>query len=118
MLDYTSVDNLGNSDYLLHMPFPIDDQPDPSAPVKIPINGTLDLHTFRPSDVSSLVQEYLTVCREKGILSIRIIHGKGKGVLRETVHAALKKVPFVASCRLGDETSGSWGATLVELKRS
>jgi DNA-nicking Smr family endonuclease len=93
-----------------------DDQPAPGAPVEIPIDGTLDLHAFRPSEVGSLVSEYMRVCREKGILSIRIIHGKGKGVLRETVHSVLRRIPFVASFRLGDETSGSWGATLVELK--
>jgi len=88
------------------------------TPVRIPIDGVLDLHTFRPSETAELVREYLEACREKGIFSIRIIHGKGKGVLRDTVHSVLKKIPEVASFRLGDETSGSWGATLVELKKT
>ena len=112
------IDILGNLEYLLPMSCPDDDLRYPGFRVEIPIDGILDLHTFRPSEIGSLIQEYLRVCREKGILSVRIIHGKGKGVLRETVHAALKKVPFVASFRLGDETSGSWGATIVELKKT
>jgi dsDNA-specific endonuclease/ATPase MutS2 len=87
-------------------------------PVQVPvaIDGILDLHTFSPRDVSSLVPEYLRLCREKGIHSARIIHGKGTGVLRDTVHAILKNLPYVKSFRPGDETSGSWGATIVELR--
>ncbi len=85
-------------------------------PVEIPINGILDLHTFRPRDLGDLVPDYLEACRERGILSIRIIHGKGTGTLRETVHALLRRRDDVAAFRLGDETSGGWGATLVTLK--
>lgn len=85
-------------------------------PVEIPIDGTLDLHTFRPRDLGDLIPDYLEACRERGILSIRIIHGKGTGTLRETVHALLRRRDDVADFRLGDETSGSWGATLVTLK--
>ncbi len=84
-------------------------------PVQIPINGTLDLHTFQPRDVPTLINDYLAECRKLSILDIRIIHGKGTGSLRRTVHAALKKLPTVASFRLADETGGSWGATLVTL---
>lgn len=85
-------------------------------PVEIPITGELDLHTFRPSDIGDLVPDYLDACQERGILSVRIIHGKGTGTLRETVHAALRRIPSVESFQLGDETSGSWGATRVRLK--
>lgn len=85
-------------------------------PVEIPIDGILDLHTFRPRDLGDLIPDYLEACRERGILSIRIIHGKGTGTLRETVHALLRRRDDVADFRLGDETSGGWGATLVTLK--
>ncbi len=87
-------------------------------PVEVPITSELDLHTFRPNEISSLIPEYLSECRKKGLLEVRIIHGKGTGTLREGVHALLRKLPEVASFRLGDHTSGSWGATLVFLKRS
>lgn len=85
-------------------------------PVEFPINGVLDLHTFHPGEVKDLLPEYLQECRKRGILDVRIIHGKGTGALRETVHAILKRLPEVASFRLADETAGSWGATVVQLK--
>jgi DNA-nicking Smr family endonuclease len=85
-------------------------------PVEIPIDGILDLHTFRPRDLGDLIPDYLEACRKRGILSVRIIHGKGTGTLRETVHALLRRRDDVADFRLGDETSGGWGATLVTLK--
>ena len=83
---------------------------------ELPVDGTLDLHTFRPEDVKDLVPDYLTECRKIGILQVRIIHGKGIGALRETVHAMLSRMPEVASFRLADEDAGSWGATIVALK--
>lgn len=85
-------------------------------PIEIPINGELDLHTFRPSDIKYLLEDYFDACQEKGLRQVRVIHGKGIGTLRETVHAHLKKSERVASFRLGDQSSGGWGATLVELK--
>ena len=84
--------------------------------VEIPIDGTLDLHTFRPAEIKDLVPDYLEACRERGILEVRIVHGKGKGTLRRTVHAVLDRSPLVEGYKLGDERSGSWGATLVTLK--
>lgn len=89
-----------------------------SEPVEIPINGVLDLHTFHPGDVKGLLPEYLHECRKRGIVEVRIIHGRGTGMLRETVHAVLKRRPEVASFKLADETAGSWGATLVLLRPS
>ena len=83
--------------------------------IHIPIDGILDLHTFSPRDAGSIVEEYLFVCREKGILDVRIIHGKGKGVLRRTVHAVLEKNPLVLDFHLDSGSSG-WGATIVRLK--
>ncbi len=82
-----------------------------------PLDGELDLHTFRPSDVADLVEEYVTACREKGVLSLRLVHGKGKGTLRRTVHAVLDRMPeAVLSYKLSEPMRGGWGATLVELR--
>ena len=91
------------------------DGSDPGAPHELPIDGTLDLHTFHPRDVKSLVTEYITACRERDILDVRIIHGKGAGVLRRTVHAVLDRTPEVVSFQLAGDRSG-WGATIVRLK--
>jgi DNA-nicking Smr family endonuclease len=85
-------------------------------PIRIPINGELDLHTFQPREVASLLEDYFAECARAGIRDVRVIHGKGTGTLRETVHALLRKSPRVESFRLGDETSGSWGATVVRLR--
>ncbi|MHB8846568.1 MAG: Smr/MutS family protein [Nitrospirota bacterium] len=85
-------------------------------PVEFPIDGTLDLHTFKPKDVKDLVQDYLAECRRKGILQVRIIHGKGIGTLREMVHSVLSRMPEVESFKLADEQAGGWGATIVRLK--
>ncbi len=82
---------------------------------ELPIEGTLDLHAFHPRDVNSLVPEYLHACRQKGILEVRIIHGKGTGALQQTVHAVLKRMPEVLSFRLSGDASG-WGATIVRLR--
>lgn len=92
-------------------PFPEDE------PVEMPIDGILDLHTFHPRDIKPLLYDYFDACREKGILRVRVVHGKGTGTLRQTVHAQLRKMPGIAGFRLGDEASGSWGATWVDLKK-
>ena len=86
-------------------------------PIQLPIDGVLDLHTFRPGDVKELVPDYLAACREKGIFQVRIIHGKGVGHLRRTVHAILAKHPAVASFTLDHPQFGGWGATIVYLKK-
>ena len=93
---------------------PADDPADP--PVRIPISGELDLHTFRPSDLAELIPAYLAECAARGLREVRIIHGKGTGTLRTTVHHLLQRSPQVSGFRLGDERSGSWGATVVTLK--
>ncbi len=85
------------------------------SPVELPINGSLDLHLFHPRDVKTLVPDYLELCREKGILEVRIIHGKGIGALRETVHSILRKLSIVAEFHLASHDRGHWGATLVTL---
>lgn len=85
------------------------------VPVELPIDGTLDLHTFQASEVKELIPEYLAACREQGILEVRIIHGKGTGALRETVHAILRRLPYMERFRLAGEDGGGWGATIVTL---
>lgn len=90
--------------------------PGNAEPVRIPIDGVLDLHTFRPAEVRRLVPDYLRACRDAGILQVRIIHGKGTGTLRETVHALLRRDAAVRSFALADETCGGWGATRVTLR--
>lgn len=89
---------------------------DHQQPVELPIDGTLDLHTFPPGEVRDLVPEYLRVCRERGILEVRIIHGKGIGALRQTVEAVLKRQPCVLGWQLAMNHRGGWGATIVTLK--
>lgn len=98
------------------MSTPADATPDPDTPVEIPITGELDLHTFSPRDLAVLVPAYLEECAKRGLKDVRIVHGKGTGTLRETVHALLRRSPLVQSFRLGDERSGSWGATIVQLR--
>jgi DNA-nicking Smr family endonuclease len=85
-------------------------------PVALPIDGVLDLHTFRPQDVKTLVPDYLAECRQRGILRVRIIHGKGIGNLRRTVHALLAREPGVLSYALASAPFGGWGATIVHLR--
>lgn len=85
-------------------------------PIEIEIDGTLDLHHFSPGDLKHLIPDYLSECHKKGITEIRIIHGKGRGVLRRTVHSLLANLPVVQSFRLAPEDRGGWGATLVRLK--
>ena len=87
------------------------------APVPLPITGELDLHTFRPQDLGELLPAYLEECAACGLREVRVVHGKGTGTLRTTVHALLRRSPRVASFRSGDERSGSWGATIVTLRR-
>ncbi len=95
---------------------PEDEDPFGDEPVELPIDGVLDLHTFAPRDVPDLVPTYLDECQARGIHEIRIIHGKGKGVLRRTVHAILERRDDVAEYHLAEPHRGGWGATLVTLR--
>ena len=85
--------------------------------VRIPIEEWIDLHTFLPQEIPSLLEEYLQECQERGFKEVRIIHGKGKGVQRNIVHSFLEKSPLVKSFRSAPPEAGSWGATLVTLKK-
>jgi DNA-nicking Smr family endonuclease len=90
--------------------------PSDDDPVPLPIDGTLDLHAFRPEEVGSLVPVWLEECRARGILEVRIVHGKGTGALRRSVVALLERSPIVETFRTADETGGGWGATVARLK--
>lgn len=85
--------------------------------VRIPIEDWIDLHTFSPKEISSLLEEYLEECLKKGLKEVRIIHGKGKGVQRNIVHSFLEKSPLVDSYEIAPDEQGGWGATLVQLKK-
>ena len=94
--------------------------PDGDAPfddaVPLPLDGTLDLHAFPPSEVGSLVAEWLEASHAAGLRALRIVHGKGTGTLRRSVEGILARHPLVASFRTAPEDGGGWGATLVELR--
>ena len=79
-----------------------------------PVNGILDLHTFHPRDAADVTREYLHACHGAGVYRVRIIHGKGTGTLRATVHSVLAQSPLVDSWSTPLDAS-SWGATLVML---
>ncbi len=85
--------------------------------VRIPIEDWIDLHTFSPKEIPSLLEEYLSECQKKGYQEVRIIHGKGKGIQRSIVRAFLKKSPLVETFRQAPPDAGSWGATLVSLRK-
>jgi dsDNA-specific endonuclease/ATPase MutS2 len=98
------------------------DEPDDDAPfeapevIAVPITDELDLHPFQPREVGSLVAEYLDEAHRLGFTRVRLVHGKGIGNLRRTVHATLDRHPAVSHYQLADERAGSWGATLVDLR--
>lgn len=85
-----------------------------SEPVEIEITDSIDLHSFQPRDVKSVVEAYLDEARKKGFRLVRIIHGKGIGVQREIVRKVLEEKDFVKKFKNADELSGNWGATIVE----
>jgi DNA-nicking Smr family endonuclease len=86
-------------------------------PLQLPIDGVLDLHTFKPREVKDLVLDYLAACQARRIFQVRLIHGKGIGNLRRTVHAVLEKHPEVITFTLDHPQHGGWGATIVFLRK-
>jgi DNA-nicking Smr family endonuclease len=84
--------------------------------IRIPIEDWIDLHTFSPKEIPSLLEDYLLECQKRDFREVRIIHGKGKGVQMNIVHSFLKKSPLVESFKLAHPEAGSWGATMVILK--
>ena len=88
----------------------------PDDPIEFQITDELDLHTFRPPEIGDLVPDYIGLARAKGFKRVRLIHGKGIGTLRETVHAILRKDPRVDHFEVAGAGEGSWGATIAWLK--
>ncbi len=83
-------------------------------PIEYPLDGVLDLHQFQPADAKQVVADYLDACRDRGVMEVRIIHGKGAGTLCQIVHSVLRGRVDVVSYKLASDGSG-WGATLVVL---
>jgi dsDNA-specific endonuclease/ATPase MutS2 len=95
-----------NEEFDAENPFP--------EPVELEITDSIDLHAFAPRDVRAVTEAYLEEAYKKGFRLVRVIHGKGIGVQRETVRKVLEKTPFVKSFKTADELSGSWGATIIK----
>lgn len=99
--------------------FETEDEPevDPFNPFPVPIRleilDVFDLHTIAPRDVKRIVEEYLVEAHAAGYRSVRIIHGKGKGVQREMVRSILARTPFVKDWTDAPMGAGGWGATIV-----
>jgi dsDNA-specific endonuclease/ATPase MutS2 len=87
-------------------------------PVPLPIEDAIDLHTFAPRDVASVVEEYLAEAAARGFREVRIIHGRGIGVQREIVRAVLSRHRLVESFMDAPPERGGWGATIVRLRTS
>jgi dsDNA-specific endonuclease/ATPase MutS2 len=96
-----------------------DDEVDPfdpfPEPVRLEIGDVFDLHTIQPREVRGVVEEYLREARRKGFRSVRIIHGKGVGVQRETVRSVLARTDFVEHFSDAPTEAGGWGATVAHL---
>jgi DNA-nicking Smr family endonuclease len=90
---------------------------DHDDPVEIPLTGELDLHTFAPRDIPSVVEEYVLSCAEKGLPDLRLVHGRGRGVQRAIVRRVLAGLPEVASFEDAPPMAGGWGATVVCLRK-
>ena len=87
-----------------------------AEPFELEITDSIDLHAFAPRDVKAVVESYLVEARRKNFKLVRIIHGKGIGVQRDTVRRVLAETDFVKSYKNATEFSGNSGATIVEFK--
>ena len=83
-------------------------------PVRIPMEPVLDLHPFAPRDVKSVVEEYINAAWEARLGEVRLIHGRGRGIQRGIVQAALERHPLVAE--FWDATETHLGATVARLR--
>jgi len=95
----------------------LSDEPaeEPPDSVEIPVTGDLDLHPFAPRDIPSVVEEYLRSCRARGILRVRLAHGRGTGVQRAVVRRVLRALPEVVCFSDAPPAAGGWGATVATL---
>jgi len=87
----------------------------PEEPIAIPITGELDLHTFQPRELRSVMTAYFEACIAKNIFTVRIIHGKGTGALRASVHRELRQMNEIETFWTADAAHGGWGATWARL---
>ncbi len=85
--------------------------------IRVPIEDSIDLHTFSQKEIPSLLEDYLEECRKAGIYEVRIIHGKGMGYQRQRVHSVLAKSPLVECFSLAPPALGGWGSTIAVLRR-
>ncbi len=92
------------------------DEPPGGDSVEIPLTGDLDLHPFLPNEIPSVVEEYVRACRERGVLRLRLAHGRGRGVQRAAVRRKLASMPEVVSFSDAPPEAGGWGATVVVLR--
>jgi len=81
--------------------------------MKVPIEDSIDLHTFAPRDVASVVVEYISAAHEAGLREVRLIHGRGKGVQRGIVQQTRENHPLVAE--FWDAPESHLGATVAVL---
>ncbi|HQR47136.1 MAG TPA: Smr/MutS family protein [Thermoanaerobaculia bacterium] len=89
---------------------------DGSPPVPIPIEEVLDLHPYRPGETAAVVADYVEAAAAKGLREVRLVHGRGTGVQRAIVRAALSRSPHVASYADATPDRGGWGATVARLR--
>ena len=82
--------------------------------MRIPVEDALDLHTFHPRDIKSVVDEYVNAAWERGLREVRLIHGRGRGVQRGIVQQALERHPLVIEFWDAPETH--LGATVARLR--
>jgi DNA-nicking Smr family endonuclease len=78
----------------------------PDAPIRIPIEAEIDLHAFAPRDVAGVVADYVDAAAQAGLREVRLVHGRGHGVQRGLVQAALERHPLVAE--FWDDTASTW----------
>jgi DNA-nicking Smr family endonuclease len=84
-----------------------------SVPHQVPIEPELDLHTFAPADIPTVVEEYVRAAHEAGLRELRLVHGRGHGVQRGIVQATLERHPLVAE--FWDDAPSHLGATYCRL---
>lgn len=88
----------------------------PEPILEIPVDGELDLHAFAPADVAQVVRDYVEACRERGVVHLRLVHGRGKGVQRARVRHVLGSIAGIVEIRDASPAAGGWGATLARLE--
>lgn len=89
---------------------------EPGAPIRIPIEGEIDLHSFAPKDIKSVVTEYIDAAVGAGLCEVRLVHGRGSGVQRGIVQATLDQHPKVIE--FWDDPAAHLGATIARVART